>query len=97
MKVKLELDLQDGRGKRILTTNMFVVCEWERTENRKVSDGKDIGYSDLVCWAYNLCKLAGDPVPDNWRAWLKQYPDMDLTSLDETNPNPTALALTEDN
>jgi len=50
MKVKLELDLQDGRGTRTMTTNMFVVCEWEKTENRKVSDGKGIGYSDIACW-----------------------------------------------
>ena len=49
MKVKLELDLQDGRGKRTMTTNMFVVCEWEKLENRKVSDGKGIGYSDIAC------------------------------------------------
>ena len=60
MKVKLELDLQDGRGKRTMTTNMFVVCEWEKLENRKVSDGKGIGYSDIACWAYHLCKLAGE-------------------------------------
>jgi hypothetical protein len=97
MKVKLELDLQDGRGTRTMTTNMFVVCEWEKLENRKVSDGKGIGYSDIACWAYHLCKLAGDSVPDTWREWVKQHPNMDLTSVDETNPNPTALALTEDN
>ena len=63
----------------------------------KVSDGKGIGYSDIACWAYHLCKLAGDTVPDTWREWVKQHPNMDLTSVDETNPNPTALALTEDN
>ena len=97
MKVKLSVDLHNGTPPVELVTNMYVVCEWEKLENRKVSDGKGIGYTDLACWAYHLCKLAGDTVPDNWREWVKQHPDMDLTSVDETNPNPTALALTEDN
>ena len=52
MRLKLKVDLGDGTEVRELTTNMFVICEWERTENRKTSDGKGIGYSDLVCWAY---------------------------------------------
>ena len=45
----------------------------QKLENRKVSDGKGIGYSDIACWAYHLCKLAGDPVPDNWREWLATW------------------------
>ena len=51
MRLKLKVDLADGQGPIELTTNMFVICEWERTEGRKTSDGKGIGYSDLVCWA----------------------------------------------
>ena len=97
MKVKLKLDLADGKPERDLTTNLFVICEWEKTENRRVSDGKGVGYSDLVCWAYNLVKLAGDKVPDTWRKWLEQNPDMQVTALDETDPNPTGLELTDGN
>tara|TARA_R110000824_G_scaffold313875_2_gene500731 strand:- start:209 stop:502 length:294 start_codon:yes stop_codon:yes gene_type:complete len=97
MKVKLKLDLADGKAERELTTNLFVICEWEKTENRRVSDGKGIGYSDLVCWAYNLVKLAGDKVPKTWREWLEQNPDMQVTAVDQTDPNPTGLELTEGN
>lgn len=93
----MRVDLKDGNGERELTTNMFVVCEWEKLENRKISDGKGIGYGDMACWAYLLCKLAGDKVPANWREWVKQYPEMTLEAIDETNPNLTALALTDDN
>ena len=83
MKIKLELDLQDGRGKRVMTTNMFVVCEWEKTENRRSADGKGIGFSDMCCWAYTLCKLAGDKVPANWREWVTENPDMTITPINE--------------
>ena len=51
MKLKLKVDLQDGTMPVEVTTNMFVICEWEKNEGRKISDGKGIGYSDLVCWA----------------------------------------------
>ena len=90
MKLKMKLDLHDGTELRDLTTNLFVVCEWERTENRKVSDGKGIGYSDLVCWAYHLLKLAGEKLPANYREWVKLNPNMTIEAVDETDPNPTA-------
>lgn len=63
MRLKLKVDLQDGVTPVELTTNMFVICEWEKTEGRKISDGKGIGYTDLVCWAYNLLKLSGQKMP----------------------------------
>ncbi len=90
MKLKMKLDLHDGTEIRDLTTNLFVVCEWERTENRKVSDGKGIGYSDLVCWAYHLLRLAGEKLPANYREWVKLNPNMTIEAVDETDPNPTA-------
>ena len=89
MKVKISVDLGDGKGAKEYTTNMFVVCEWERVENRKVSDGRGIGYSDLACWAHTILSLKGDKVPSTWREWVKDNPNMDIHAVDETNPNPT--------
>ncbi len=90
MKLKLKVDLNNGSAPVEMTTNMFVICEWERTENRKISDGKGIGYTDLVCWAFHLLKLNGETLLPNYRDWVKQNPNMTIEAIDETNPNPTA-------
>ena len=97
MKLKLAIDLKDGRGVREMNTNLFVIAEWERNENRKVTDGKGIGVTDMACWAYTLCKLAGDQVPGTWQEWLQQHPDVDIEMVDQTNPNPTDGAPTVSN
>jgi len=95
MKVKISVDLNDGKGAKEYTTNMFVVCEWERLENRKVSDGRGIGYSDIACWAHLLLSLKGEKVPATWREWVKSNPDMDIHAVDETNLNPTLAEPTD--
>ena len=97
MRLKLKVDLQDGVQPVELTTNMFVICEWEKTEGRKISDGKGIGYTDLVCWAYNLLKLSGQKMPATYRDWVKENPNMTIEAIDETDPNLTAQAVTEGN
>ena len=97
MRLKLKVDLQDGVTPVELTTNMFVICEWEKTEGRKISDGKGIGYTDLVCWAYNLLKLSGQKMPATYRDWVKENPNMTIEAIDETDPNLTAQAVTEGN
>ncbi len=97
MKLKLAIDLNDGNGIREMNTNLFIIAEWERTENRKVTDGKGIGVSDMACWAYMLCKIAGDPVPATWQEWLKQHPDVEISIEDQTNPNPTQGVTTVSN
>jgi hypothetical protein len=50
--VKIKLTLTRGDKKELLTTNLFAISEWERLENRRVSDGRGIGASDMACWAY---------------------------------------------
>ena len=97
MRLKLKVDLQDGVQPVELTTNMFVICEWEKTEGRKISDGKGIGYTDLVCWAYNLLKLSGQKMPATYRDWVKANPNMTIEAIDETDPNPTDAALIDGN
>ena len=90
MKLKIKVDYCDGSEPIELTTNLFVICEWEKTENRRINDGKNVGYTDLVFWAYHLLKLKGEKLPSTIRDWLKENPNMDVKAVDETNPNPTA-------
>ena len=66
MKVKLELDLQDGRGTRTMITNMFVVCEWEKLETAKSLTAKVLVTATLLAgrityasWLVTLCRTRG--------------------------------------
>jgi len=95
MKIKIKVEMNDGTLAVELTTNLFVVCEWERIENRKVADGKGIGYSDLCCWAFLIFQMRGDTMPADWRKWVKANPTMEISGVDETVGNPTGSALTE--
>jgi hypothetical protein len=83
MKVKLSIDLHDGKPAREMTTNMLAIVDWEKTENRRAADNKGIGYIDMCCWAYTLCKLAGDKVPATWREWVAENPNMEITPINE--------------
>ena len=97
MKIKLRVTVKPGTEPREVTTNLLVISEWEKSENRKVSDGRGIGVNDFVCWAFHLFKLAGETMPATWAEWLKQNPDMDIEAVDQTNPNPTDAAPTAAN
>jgi hypothetical protein len=97
MKIKIKVDMNDGTPAFELTTNLFIICEWERIENRRTSDGKGVGHSDLCCWAYLILQMRGDTLPNDWRKWVKANPNMDITGADETVGNPTGLVLTEGN
>jgi hypothetical protein len=37
MKVKLSIDLADGKPAREMHTNMLAIVDWEKTENRRSS------------------------------------------------------------
>jgi len=94
MRVKLKIDLNDGKPAREMTTNMLAIVEWEKTENRRSADSKGIGHTDMCCWAYTLCKLAGDKVPGSWREWLAEHPDMEITPVNElADETPTIAEL----
>jgi len=90
MRLKLTIDLHDGSPVHEVWTNMECICEWEESRNRKVSDGKGIGYSDLVFWAHFLLRQAGEKMPATYKQWLKANPNMTIDGVDETDPNPTA-------
>jgi hypothetical protein len=46
----------------------------------------------MCCWAYILCKLAGDKVPGTWREWVAEHPDMEITPIDETTDETPTIA-----
>jgi hypothetical protein len=98
MKIKLSVTVKPGDTPITVTTNMFCITEWEKDENRKMSDGRGIGAGDLCCWAYHMFKQMGYPVKENtWREWLKNNPEIEIEGIDQTDPNPTGAAATAAN
>jgi hypothetical protein len=98
MKIKLRVTVTPGSEPVELITNLLCITEWERTENRKVSDGRGIGMGDLVSWAFFMFKQSGRLMPYQTAAeWLRANPDMEIESVDQTDPNPTAAAATAAN
>jgi hypothetical protein len=90
--MKIKLTVTRGEVTEQLSTNLFVIAEWERLENRRVSDGRGIGASDLACWVHTLLTIKGEKLPASWREWLKQNPDVEIAAEDATDPNPTDAA-----
>ena len=90
--MKIKLTVTRGEVTEQLSTNLFVIAEWERLENRRVSDGRGIGASDLACWVHTLLVIKGEKLPATWREWLKQNPDVEIGVEDSTDPNPTDAA-----
>lgn len=89
MKLKLTITLNPGDTPIEVTTNLLTIAEWERSENRKVTDGLGIGISDLAWWSHYLLKMGGYTKAENWRAWLEQHPDVQIETKDVTPLNPT--------
>lgn len=90
--MKIKLTLTRGDKKELLITNLFAIAEWERLENRRASDGRGIGVSDMACWAHIMLGIKGETLPATWREWLKQNPDIEISGEDSTDPNPTDAA-----
>ena len=98
MKIKLRVTVTPGSEPVEVITNLLCITEWERTENRKVTDGRGIGLGDMVSWAFFMFKQSGLPMPQaTAKEWLKENPDMEIEAIDQTNPNPTGAAATAAN
>ena len=98
MRIQLEVDLKNGEPAQTLYTNLYVVTQWEEICNRKLSDGRGLGMSDMACWAWIILHESGAKVPASWKTWVKNNPEMTIISVqDETNPNHTGGELTENN
>jgi hypothetical protein len=98
MKIKLRVTVTPGSEPVEVITNLLCIAEWERTEGRKVSDGRGIGMGDLVSWAFFMFKQSGRLISQQTAAeWLRANPDMEIESVDQTDPNPTGAAATAAN
>jgi hypothetical protein len=97
MKLVMTITPKPGDEPTTVTTNLLCIAEWEKQENRKVSDGKGIGISDMVWWAHFMLKRTGLKMESTPQLWLNAHPDMEIETVDMTNPNPTVAALTESN
>ena len=95
MKIKLRVTVTPGSEPVEVITNLLCITEWERTENRKVTDGRGIGLGDMVSWAFFMFKQSGRLIPQTTaQEWLKANPEMEIESVDQTDPNPTDAAAT---
>ena len=48
MKIKLKITPTPNGQVHEVSTNLLCIAEWEKQENRKVSDGRGIGITDMV-------------------------------------------------
>jgi hypothetical protein len=97
MKLELTITPKPGDTPLKVHTNLLCIAEWEREMGRKVSDGRGIGVMDMAYWAHFLLKLGGLTNAANYKEWLTANPDLQIDVEDQTDPNPTAAAPTDDN
>ena len=98
MRIKLRVTVTPGSEPVEVITNLLCITEWERTEGRKVSDGRGIGMGDLVSWAFFMFKQSGRLMTHQTATeWLRANPDMEIESVDVTDPTPTGAAATAAN
>lgn len=86
--MQLTLKCDAGDGEFIVTTNLWVITQWERKYKCKASQMADgIGMEDLAFLAYESAKVAGLTVPIVFDDWLRQLRNLEV--VDQVNPNPT--------
>ena len=91
MQLDIEVDL--GEGPFTVTTNLWVIVQWERRFKRKASDlANGSGAEDIAYMAYEACKLHGVTVPAVFDDFLKRAKS--ITPAEVETPTPTAPAPT---
>jgi hypothetical protein len=94
MQITIRVDL--GADTHEVSTNLWVVTQWERKFRRKASDlAQGIGVEDLAYLAYEACKVHGVTVPAAFDDFIKKLQSIDVVSQEPENP--TEAALTGDN
>jgi len=85
MKVKLKVDT--GEGPYEVTTNLWVITQWERKYKRHASEmSQGIGIEDMAFWAYEASKLAGIVVPVVFDDFIKKLVSLEIVSEDTDRP-----------
>jgi len=99
VKIKLQLKRTPTSEPEYYYTNLFVITEWERVTRRAPRDVQERWLnSDWACMMHIVLKLKGEQVHEDWREWLKQNCEYEISpAADLTDPNPTDAAPTAAN
>ena len=93
MKLTLAVDLGDGPVE--VTSNLYVIVQYERKYKRKASDmANGVGMEDLLFIAYESCKLHGVTVPVVFDDFIRKAISVEVVEQD-TAANPTLAAPTD--
>ena len=85
MKITLAVDMGDGPIE--VTTNLYVVVQYERKFKRKASDmANGVGAEDLLYLAYESCKLHGVTVPVSFDDFIRKCHSVEVVSEEPENP-----------
>jgi hypothetical protein len=86
MQLKLRYDI--GNGPVEISTNLYVVVQWERRFKRKASDMADgIGIEDLAYMAWEASKLHSVVVPAEFDSFIKKLQgSIEVIGEDDENP-----------
>jgi hypothetical protein len=70
-----------------VSTNLFVVVQWERRFKRKASDmATGVGVEDLAYLAWESAKATKIVVPGSFDDYLKKLVNIEVVSKDPENP-----------
>ena len=94
MQITIRIDL--GTDTHQVTTNLWVITQWERKFRRKASDlAQGIGVEDLAYLAYEACKTHNIVVPAAFDDFIKKLHNIEV--VDQEPENPTEAAPPGDN
>ena len=90
MKLQLEAVFADGT-KANVTTNLWVITQWERKYRTKVSSiAEGIGAEDLAFMAWAGCQQQGITVPIVFDDFIKSLDSVNVVGGEDENPTPEA-------
>ncbi|HSG60662.1 MAG TPA: hypothetical protein VLA24_04435 [Pseudomonadales bacterium] len=93
MKITLAVDM--GEGPFQVSTNLYVVVQYERKYKRKASDmANGVGAEDLLYLAYESCKVHGVVVPAVFDDFIKRCQSIEVVSEEPENPTQEPLTAT---
>jgi hypothetical protein len=85
--MQLTLAIDQGEGPIQVTTNLYVIVQYERKYKRKASEmAQSIGYEDLLFLAYESCKIHGVTVPVVFDDFIKRTVSIEVVSEEPENP-----------
>jgi hypothetical protein len=85
--MQLTLKVDAGDGEFTVTTNLWVITQWERKYKAKASQlAAGIGMEDLAFLAYESAKANGLVVPVVFDDWLRQVRTLEVVENEPARP-----------